>query len=814
VTCLASTSGAQALSWRFEPSGDTFSTDAIIDLRKLNERQAGSHGFLRVTGGGDFAFEDGTPVRFWCVGSSYARKHADMADVEHHARWLAKRGVNMARFHGFMNPDFGSPFDINASERAALWRMVAGMKRAGIYVTVSVYWAVECKVGSNWGIPEYSGKSPMALLFFNDTLQTYYKEWLRKVFTATNPQTGIPLKDDPALAIIQLQNEDSFLFPSTDNMKASQKAILSRKFGDFLVEKYGSLDSALAAWNGVSMPTDTFSEGVVGLAPVSALSRRHPDPDRIARISDQLEFYTMTMYRFNADMASFLHDSLGCQQIINAGNWKTADDVTLSDHERYSYTANDVVAKNHYYGGKHQSPNGTSVWAIVDGDRYTDPSGLLHPRRLPLNYKQVVGHPHIISESMWVPPMGYQSEAPFLVSVYSSLTGQDGYYWFNAGEKEWRRPSSANGYLPSIGKWVCQTPCIAGQWPAAALLYRWYYVRTGAPVVVERRKLQDMWDRFDPIIAETSGFDPLRDDAFPPEVDIPNGINPLAFLAGPVHVEYGTESSSSSVADLTAQIDESDSTVTSTTGEVVLDYRNGIGKVNASRAQGVCGFLSKVGTFEFDDVRIVTTNPYASVLTVSLTGEPIAESRHILVQVGTLSRPTGWETRPVGVDGTPGFEIVDYGGAPWQVKVTDMTVGIRNTALTQMAVLDMNGEVVSTADLEADGEYRQAKLPSNAMYAVFRDPDAPLDIGTPPPPGAEARRSPRIRMAAARSTMVENLSEAATVDVFDIRGRRVETLHASDGRVRVSAARAGSGMRVLHCHGADQRRLFAVPLVK
>ena len=67
-----------------------------------------------------------------------------------------------------------------------------------------------------------------------------------------------------------------------------------------------------------------------------------------------------------------------------------------------------------------------------------------------LTLKQVDGYPMIVPESSWVPPLGYQSEGPFLVAAYQSLTGVDIYYWFAMGEEDWRQPSSANGYMPSV----------------------------------------------------------------------------------------------------------------------------------------------------------------------------------------------------------------------------------------------------------------------------------------------------------------------------------------------------------------------------
>ena len=63
------------------------------------------------------------------------------------------------------------------------------------------------------------------------------------------------------------------------------------------------------------------------------------------------------MYRFNPEMERYLREDLGCKQLINAGNWKTADTIRLNDVERWSYTANEVLAVNNYYSPVHIGPD-------------------------------------------------------------------------------------------------------------------------------------------------------------------------------------------------------------------------------------------------------------------------------------------------------------------------------------------------------------------------------------------------------------------------------------------------------------------------
>ena len=536
--------------WAFQPPRDEFSSQSLLDLRSLNGKFAGEHGFLtRTADGNDFAFADGTPARFWAVNDGALNKN-----LARHARFLAKRGINMVRLFSNITPTGKDLMDTDRADRDHFWKGVAAMKKEGIYVTYSPYWAGPARVKPSMGVLDTGGGGNWGLLFFDKKLQAAYKHWMKQVLAETNPYTGIPLAQDPTLAIIQIQNEDSLLFWTCQGIKGSAKKELRRQFGEFLTKKYGSLEMAKQAWGGAAPSAgqdgpDDFAQGEAALYITWVLTQRGGSAGQQQRCADQMQFFTETMHAFNKMIGDYLKNELGCKQLVNAGNWRTADNVTMLDAERWSYTANEVMAVNRYYGGAHEGKN--NGWAIANGDRFTDDCVMLRPREMPLTLKQVDGFPMMITESSWVPPQGYQSEGPFLVAAYQSLTGIDAYYWFATSEEDWRQPGSANGFMPSEGKWVCATPMLMGQWPAAALMYRLGYIRQGEPVVYEQRPLEDLWRRRMPIIAEDAGYDPNRDKAnMSKESNVKDGVNPLAYLVGPVVVKYGGDPSKSRTVDL------------------------------------------------------------------------------------------------------------------------------------------------------------------------------------------------------------------------------------------------------------------------
>jgi hypothetical protein len=692
--------------WSFVHPEDHFGADALLDLRGLNEGTAGESGFVRVSGDGGFVRGDGTPIRFWACGSREYLKGAE--ELARHARFLAKIGVNMVRIHAQIGADGDSPelTDVNQQQIDGIWRAVAAFKREGIYLTISPYWAMNRPAG-RWGIEGYAGRGDLwGLLFFNETLQKGYEAWVRRLYTRVNPYTGIPLARDPAVAIIQIQNEDGMFFDTMDRIAPEQRRALGRKFGEWLKVKYGSLAAALDAWEGVEEAGDDFSNGNVGILPVSQWSR----PQRGGkgkRLADQLEFFAATQRGFFEKMVTFYREELGCRQLINASNWITADPQRLNDVERYTDTAADVLAVNKYFAGIHQGSN--TSWRIDVGDYFTNHPGVLNPGDLPTNLKQVRGYPMIVTESSWVSPMDYQNEGPFLTSAYESLSGVAGLYWYTATAEQYGedpRVGAADGTGGrSLRKYDCSTPGLMGNFPAAAMMYRKGYLKRGEPVVVENRPLRDLWNRKLPLIAEGSG-------------------DGLAFLVGPVTVGYG-DVTPNLFSDLSKFIDKDKKIVASDTGQMRMDYNIGVCTIDAPAAQGVTGFLRKAGDVHLSTVDILSGNEQASIVAVSMDGVALSDSREVLVQVGTPSHLSGWETEAAEFGGTDqreyeGFRVVKIGQPPWMMDATAATVSIRNRNLTRATLLDVSGYPKREMDVSTERGVMKIELPRDAMYVVLR----------------------------------------------------------------------------------------------
>ncbi len=719
-------------SWAFTLPSDPFSDKALLDLRGLNEAQSGQHGFVRLSEDGNyFVRGDGKPLRLWMVGTDGHR--FEPTAMNRHARWLAKLGVNMARLHVTVcqKKEGSNITDINEPLIDGMFRFIKAAKDNGIYVLISPFYA-HFDAPESWGLP--GGKVDMeGLLFVDPKLQQAYRHWTRELYTRKNPYTGLAIKDDPTVAMLQIHNEDSLFFWTAQQLGEHHRRLLANHFSGWLTNKYGSVAKAWAAWgNGYKGrdPLDDLANGRVACLRIYELTLDAKGA-YAKRLNDTAQFLAEFQRAFYASMGRYLREELGCKQLLNATNWRTANDRKLKALERYSYLALDVDAENEYVGSdyQHQGPNAN--YRIDPGHYLVNESVLSKPYEMCTNFRQEEGHPFILTETAWKNPNRYQSEGPFLVAAYQSLTGIDGVVWFSCQTPRYETDPLKRFWRVddqfSTHKWNHCYPAMMAGFPANALLYRKGYLKQADPVVREVRSLEAIFKRTPPRIDDNEAYGDQRNlsDLQADWKGEPDEVNRAAFLIGPVCSRMGGDPSASYVAELSRWFDPAAGTIQSATGELLWDYRRELCKMDAPKAQGVTGFLRRNGgKFQLSDVTIKSDNTYATVNVVSLDDRALTQSEMVLVQVITANRLTGFQTKPATFTigkgkqayRVNGEQIVRVGNPPFRIANTLVTVEINNPGLTQAVVLDINGYPKSKQQVRQG----QVTLPKDAMYVVLK----------------------------------------------------------------------------------------------
>lgn len=670
----------------FDPPADPFRPDAALDLRSLNEEYAGAGGFIGVKGSEFVHANTGEPVRFWGVngppGGSYD-------DLRREARLLAKRGVNLVRIHhGY----FDEKGNVKPDAIAHALDVVDAMKQEGIYSHFSIYFPLWLTPGpDNPSLEGYDGsRKPFAALYFNEDFQRVYRSWWEALLTTPSPRTGKALIDEPAVFGLEMINEDSYFFWtfSDQNIPDPQLRILETQFGDWLVAKYGGLDRAFAAWGNQRVPRDAPAEGRVGFRPLWNIAN-----ERSARDKDTARFLLESQRGFYEDTYSFLRD-LGFKGVITASNWTTASAEVLGPLEKYSYTAGDFIDRHGYFSSAEQGDNAT--WSVRDGHTYVDRSALrFDPEEpgKPKDFSHPVqdpsydGLPSMISETTFNRPNRYRSEAPLYYAAYGALQGSDAVVHFALDGTTW---SVKPGYF--MQPWTLMSPAMIGQFPAAALIFRRGLVEPGDLLVDLDLSLDAMFDLRGTALAQRAALDELRRqdvgaNAAPSEG---SGIDPLVHYAGRVNVDFTTGPGTSTMADTSRLIDREGRVVTSSNGQLRLDYGKGLLTIDAPAAQGVSGALNAAGTVRLKDLTVESPLELGHVVAVALDGKPLAASGRIFLQVMTEEKANGFQTEPLG-DGTR--RIVSIGQDPWLVKDVAGTVRLTRPDAGSLRVtpLDDNG---------------------------------------------------------------------------------------------------------------------------
>ena len=697
----------------FEPASDPFGGEALFDLRGLNEKEAGANGHVK-TSGLNFVDGKGQPIKFWSVQADI---DLDDAALDYLARRLAKNGVNHVRVEAkIARLDKPDPAVFDAKHLERIHRAAAAFKANGIYLYLGHVWWGNWNPPAGWGLEGYDGAKPgHALLMFDAKMEELYRGWVRTLLTTQNPFTGLALKDDPVLATIEIQNEDSFLFwtfPKAVAPAALKK--LGKQYGLWLTKKYGSLEKAYAAWDGAKDKDDQPEAGTLAF-----LQPWHMTGDGIAKTpnlkkrgSDQLQFLTETQRAFYERTVKYIKDELGAKCLVSCSNWTTADGRIMDALERHTYLAGDMVCRNSYFGPEYHSKR-KRFYAVDVDEVFSSRSGLLLPENLPIQLNQIDGRPHMVTEINWERPNRFRCEFPFLAAGYGALQGMDGWNFFALGNAQWES---------TPGVWSLMNPSLFGMFPACALLFRRGDVREAETVVHQSLELQEQYRYKGLALKSAHGFDEFR------KKDLPAGgvlvgkeigaLDPLTFYVGRCVFDTQGEKAKNKLGDLSKNIDREKQRVTSISGELAWDFGTGIATIHTPRAQGACGFLAKKGKLDLGDIVIESRNEYGCVLAIALDGVPIKHSKKVLIQAVTEDCLYGWKTEPQ----PQGEKIVALGGYPLNVRKIQAQVTFKQPgALKEAVILDPNAYPTGKqAVTSVSGGVLTVTLPENALYTIVR----------------------------------------------------------------------------------------------
>jgi hypothetical protein len=197
---------------------------SATDVSYLSPAPAGAHGRIKVVG--DRFVESGTgrPIRFLGTNITAGAAFPAHADAERLAAHLAKMGINLVRFHHLQNE-----WELNAG--GSIWKpghvfqeldpgqldkldyLVAALKRHGIYVNLNLQ--TTRRYLPEMGFPLSVLQIPMSFDKMIDKVDRHMidlqKSYARALLDRVNPYSGLRYRDEPALAMVEINNENSLV---------------------------------------------------------------------------------------------------------------------------------------------------------------------------------------------------------------------------------------------------------------------------------------------------------------------------------------------------------------------------------------------------------------------------------------------------------------------------------------------------------------------------------------------------------------------------------------------------------------------------
>jgi hypothetical protein len=240
------------------------SEETIVSLSHYLDKPAGRLGWVQAGTDGHL-YCGGERIKFLgvniCAGAAFPEKE----EAEKIAARLAKYGVNVVRFHhmdaswesfNIFDRSYGNTRHLSEEALDRLDYFIASLKENGAYTDLNLL--VSRRLTSADGLSSeidlVDWKDQQVLGFFIDEVQGLQKEYARQLLTHYNSYTGLTYAEDPAVAFVEIVNEQGliqgWLSGVIDRLPQIYKDQLSEQWNLFLKQKYGSTENLTVSWSG------------------------------------------------------------------------------------------------------------------------------------------------------------------------------------------------------------------------------------------------------------------------------------------------------------------------------------------------------------------------------------------------------------------------------------------------------------------------------------------------------------------------------------------------------------------------------------
>ena len=671
---LVGTTSAQHIEWQPFTIDWRQESDSPVDLSFLLDAPAGKEGFIRVRNG-HLTKPNGERFRIWGVNFTAASCFPSKQNAPIVAKHLARFGINCVRFHFLDSNWAGSLFiegrdDTRTLDPDQLDRLdyfIAELKRQGIYTNLNLNVGRNYRKGDGVKDYEYLGLAKV-VNYFDEPIQTLHKEYARQLLTHYNPYTRSEYRYEPAVAVVELVNENSIVEawfsdrllgknttrrPGTwSDITAWYANQLTRRYNDWLQKRLSSTE----------LESLRDMAGVKADELIPRLTKNEFADAPAKRFHLEAAFYMALEHDYFQAMYRSLKEELGVRALI----------VGTSDHN-HGKTGYPLLAS-------------TSQMDIVDGHVYwqhpryfTDPKTKRRSfsiRNTPmvnepfnstvvqLSRSAVAGKPYTVSETNHPFPNEYACEGIPILAAYAAFQDWDGIFLYTFEHKD---PEQWKATMPGHFD-IRPDPVRMINLAAGALMFLRADVRPALTTLPRSYSVEQVREGIRSPYSEGSYFTP--------------GFSPCLPLRHATRI-VGFDEESGEYPNVRRY-----SPVVSDTGELAWYYsqkEKGLVTVETEKSQALIGFV-KDDQKELKNLSAAVDNAFCSIVLTSLEDRPISNSEHLLLTATARSANTGmtWNEKRTSLS--------DWGTAPTVIEPVRGKVVLRNLEpLQRIEIIPLDG---------------------------------------------------------------------------------------------------------------------------
>jgi len=631
--------------------------DSGADVAFLLDAPAGKNGFIRSENG-HLVTPDGRRFRIWGFnlvgfnkGSSLMPTHED-APIW--AATLARSGVNCVRMHFLDRTTTQRPRGLIDGTRQDTRKMdpqqldrldffIAELKKRGVYVNLNLNVGRTYKADD--GVPDYDliGVAK-AITYLGPRLLELQKEYATQLLTHYNPYTKSEYRNEPAVAIVEMVNENSVLEFWYRNWLRGQLTANATRYQLDLTPTYAKiLDQRWSQWLTGKLSAEQLRSlraeaGVTGNAPVPRLHREEFAEAPKDRFYTETLFYTDIEKSFSQDFRRFLKETLGVKPLV----------VFTADHTYWipglpllrSTSLMDIVDAHVYW----QHP---AIWGMRNTPMVNQP---LASTVVKLTRSAFAGKPFTVSEVNHPNPNEYSAEMIPILAAYGAFQDWDGITFYSF---EPRITGQYEHFVPDPFD-IALDPVKMPQMAAGALIFSRADVRAAEQVIARTYSSGQVNESGRLPESERPYFTP----GFPLALPLMHGSRVRCLDCEPT-ASYPTVDANPIVSD------------TKELAWYVSKENGGLVTIDTDRTQALVGFVRANGkrTRHLSaDIR----NEFCAITVSSLDSKPLARSARMLLTAGARWSNTGaqWNDRHT--------LLTQLGGPPTLIEPVTGWIMLRN----------------------------------------------------------------------------------------------------------------------------------------